>query len=67
MKTIASVGEGARLVRKSEHVRFLEPILPFITRRFAPRPISPKGSDPGALEVDFCAVAGSEVGTVELQ
>jgi len=32
---------GVRLVRKYERVRFSEPMLPFITRRFAPLPISP--------------------------
>ena len=37
LKIIAVVGEGVRLVQEYERARFSEPMLQFITRRFAPR------------------------------
>jgi len=41
MIIIASVGEEGRILRKYERMGFSGPILPFISRCFAPRPISP--------------------------
>ena len=46
MRIIAVVTDEARLVQKYERVGFLEPMLPLIARRFAPRPISPPQAPP---------------------
>ena len=42
VRIVAVVGEGVHFVWKYDSMRFSEPILPFKTRRFAPRPISPE-------------------------
>jgi len=41
VRIIAAVREGVCFARKNERVRFLPLVMAFITRRFAPRPISP--------------------------